>query len=398
MTKDNDRFILAVNCGSSSLKFSLFNEADLQSALNGSVKTSAAGDTYFIVQDEQGEFWANHPLAAAGVAAGIRELISWLHDHRSRYPVSAIAHRLAQGGPDYLAPQMISAGLLKELRRYSYLAPNHIPVALQTIQAFQEGVPDTPQVACFDTHFHRDMPAEARHFPLPDSYRKKGMIRYGFHGLSYEFILRKLLEKQPGLIHKKLIIAHLGNGASMAAVRDGQSIDTTMGLSPMGGLIMGTRCGGLDPGVILFLLRKEKLSADQIDELLSKNSGLQAIAGCSDMESLEQRSPDDPKARQAISAFAYSVKKSIGALASAMGGLDMLVFTGGIGENSAMIREQCCEGLKFLGIAISRRCNSQRHRVISKAKSKVKVKVIATDEAAVMAIHTKAIINKSSKS
>lgn len=394
MTTVNDQFILAVNCGSSSLKFSLFGKEDLQLAMSGSVKANALGETHFIVQEAGGGFSANHPLAHAGVPAGIRELIAWLHDHHSRYPIMAIAHRLVQGGPGHRAPEVINAGLLKELHHYTYLAPNHIPAELQAITAFREAFPEAVAVACFDTFFHRDMPAEATYFPLPASYRKKGLIRYGFHGLSYEFILEKLAGKSPRILKRKLIIAHLGHGASMVAVRDGKSVDTTMGLSPLGGLIMGTRCGDLDPGVVLYLLRKEKMSAQQIDELLSKHSGLQAIAGCSDMESLVKSSSDDIKAREAITAFCYAIKKSIGALTAAMGGLDMLVFTGGIGENSAVIREYCCEGLKFLGIAISHRRNSKGRRVISKTGSKVKVKVLATDEAAIMAKHTKALISK----
>jgi len=393
MTLTNDAFILAVNCGSSGLKFGLFGQRDLQPALNGSVNTDAAGKTHFIIQDEQGEFWANHSLVKAGVPAGIRELTGWLHDHQSRYLIGAVVHRIVQGGPVHRDPELISEGLLRELQHYAYLAPNHIPDEIKAIKAFQEAFPNTKAVACFDTCFHKNLPDEARYFPLPEKFRKGGLIRYGFHGLSYEFVLNKLLKKHPKLGRQKLIIAHLGSGASMTAICNGKSFDTTMGLSPLGGLVMGTRPGDLDPGVILYLLRKEKLSADQIDELLSEQSGLKAIAGCGDMESLVKRSAGDPKAKLAISIFSYTVKKNIGALAAAMGGLDMLVFTGGIGENSPVIRSLCCEDLEFIGLKLNHRRNDKGQQWISKSDSRVKIGVIKTDEAAMMAKHARALIN-----
>jgi len=393
MTLTNDAFILAVNCGSSGLKFGLFGQRDMQPALSGSVHTDAAGETHFIIQDEQGEFWANHPLAKAGVPVGIRELTGWLHDHHSRYPIGAVVHRIVQGGPGHRDPELISESMLRELQHYVYLAPNHIPDEIKAIKAFQEAFPEAIAVACFDTGFHKDLPEETRYFPLPEKFRKEGLIRYGFHGLSYEFILDKLQKKHPKVRHQKLIIAHLGNGASMTAVCDGKSIDTTMGLSPLGGLVMGTRPGDLDPGVILYLLRKEKLSADQIDELLSKQSGLKAIAGCADMESLVERSASDPKAKQGIGIFTYAVKKTIGAFAAAMGGLDLLVFTGGIGEHSPVIRSLCCEGLEFMGLELSQGRNNEGRQWISKPDSKIKIGVMKTDEAAVMAKHAQALIN-----
>lgn len=390
----DDKFILAVNCGSSSLKFGLFGHKKLQPVLSGSVHTDYAGETHFIIRDKAGEYWANHPLTQAGLPSAIRELTGWLHDHHSHYPVAVVVHRVVQGGPNHREPELISEGLLKELQRISYLAPNHIPDVIRSIKAFQQAFPKAIGVACFDTCFYKELPEETKYFPLPAKYQKKGLIRYGFHGLSYEFIMDKLLQKNPGIKRQKLIIAHLGNGASMTAVTHGKSIDTTMGLSPLGGLVMGTRCGDLDPGVLLYLLRKEKLSADQIEELLSEHSGLQAIAGESDMESLVQRSANDLKAEQAIRLFSYTVKKFIGAFAAAMGGLDMLVFTGGIGENSPLIRARCCAGLKFMGVDIAYHHNELGRETISKNNSKVKVLVMATNEAAVMAKHAQAIINK----
>lgn len=364
-------------------------------ALHGSVKPNSSDENHFIVQDHHNEFLANHPLAHSGVLPGIKELISWLHGQRTRYPISAIAHRLVQGGPDHRAPEMITPLLLKQIHQFAYLAPNHIPIELDVIKAFQAGFPDAVQVACFDTYFHKDMPAYAKHYPLPAKYQEQGLQRYGFHGLSYEYIMGKLITKSPGVLKKKVVIAHLGNGASMVAIKNGRSVDTTMGLSPMGGLVMGTRSGDLDPGVLLFLLNKGKLSTKELDDLLSRDSGLKAIAGYSDMETLVLNQARDQKAAEAITTFCYQIKRSIGALAAAMGGLDILVFTGGIGENSAVIREYICQDMAFLGIRINKRLNNKGHRIISKKNGAVTVRITATDEAVMMAKHTQTLISKS---
>jgi len=387
MANKNKMFILAVNCGSSTLKFGLFALKSLQPFLTGSVQTNAASETHFVVQDSKGKFWANHPLTQAGLPAAIQELTGWLHDHRSLFQIEVIVHRIVQGGPDHRDPEVISGHLLKELESIAYIAPNHIPGTVESIKAFQKTFPNAIGVACFDTYFHKGLPDEAKYYPLPAIYCQKGLIRYGFHGLSCEFILDQLSRKHPKIVRQKLIIAHLGNGASLTAVVKGKSVDTTMGLSPLGGLVMGTRCGDLDSGVMLYLLRKEKLSVDQLEELLSKQSGLQAIAGKSDMESLIQCASSDPKAEEAIRLFCYNVKKSIGALAAAMGGLDMLVFTGGIGEHASLVRARCCSRLKFMGVKFSNKRNSNGRKVISKPNSQVKVLVMATNEAAMMAKH-----------
>jgi len=389
------QYILAVNSGSSSLKFSLYQEDNLLMALYGSAKPNSSGEQHFIIHDYRNEFLANHPLAHSGVLPGIKELINWLQGQRARYPIAAIAHRLVQGGPDHRAPEMITPALLKQIHQYSYLAPNHIPIELAVIKAFQAGFPEAAQVACFDTFFHRDMPGFAKYYALPARYREQGLIRYGFHGLSYEYVMEKLVKKNPGVLKKKVIIAHLGNGASMVAVKNGQGIDTTMGLSPLGGLVMGTRSGDLDPGVLLFLLNKGKLTVKELDDLLSRESGLKAIAGYSDMETLVLNEARDDKAEEAITAFCYHIKKTIGALAAAMGGLDTLVFTGGIGENLAVIREYICQDMEFLGIRINPRLNYDGHHIISKTGGTVTVQVVATDEAAIMAKHTQTLISKS---
>lgn len=390
-----NQYILAVNSGSSSLKFGLFQEDNLRVVLHGSIKPDSSGQPHFIIQDHRNEFWVNHPLKYSGMLPWIKELITWLQGHRLRYPIAAIAHRLVQGGPDHRMPQVINPELLKQLRRFSYLAPNHIPVELQIIKAFQTEFPNTVQIACFDTFFHKDLPEQARYYPLPAIYREQGLIRYGFHGLSYEYIMEELAKKGHAILKKKIIIAHLGSGASMVAVNNGQSVDTTMGLSPMGGLVMATRPGDLDPGVILFLLNKGKLSTKELNNLLSRESGLKAIAGYCNMETLLLNESRDSKAKAAITAFCYTIKKNIGALAAAMGGLDLLVFTGGIGEHSAFIRKYICQDMEFLGIHISQRLNDDGHHIISKTRGPVAVHILATDETIVMARHTKSLISKS---
>ncbi len=269
---------------------------------------------------------------------------------------------------------------MQTLHHFAYLAPNHLPDEIKIIKIFQAAFRNVPQVACFDTSFHRDMPSFAKYYPLPAEYQEKGLMRYGFHGLSYEYIMQKLADSTSLIDRQKIIIAHLGNGASMVAVKNGVSVDTTMGISPIGGLVMSTRSGDLDPCVLLFLLKQTKLTANELDELLSKHSGLKAIAGTSDVQELLNKEGNDPRAAEALTVFCYHAKKFIGALSAAMGGLDTLVFTGGIGENSGIIRERICKDLNFIGIDLDTTKNLKNESIISKEISNVSVRVIQTDE------------------
>jgi len=293
-----------------------------------------------------------------------------------------------QGGPDHRFPELITPELICILDGLSYLAPNHLPAAIAAIRAIEAAFPDIPQVACYDTYFHRSLPEYVKKYPLPAKYFDGGLLKYGFHGLSYEYVLKELSETNPDIQSKKVIIAHLGNGASMVAVKGGKSVDTTMGLTPLGGLVMSSRPGDLDPGVLLCMLRQYELSADQLDEILNKQSGLKAIAGSGDMRSLLLNEHADARAREGITTFCYSAKKYIGALAAALGGIDLLVFTGGIGENSAIIRERICQGLNFLGIELEPSRNYNGASVISAYKAKVKTMVIKADEEIMIAQHT----------
>jgi len=394
MKKETRTFLLTINSGSSSLKFSLFDAVTLELEIYGVVCELRPGDHHFTVRDNKGKVIINHAVKSLKITNAEKEIIDFLQNNRQKYPVTAIGHRVVQGGAAHKEPELITAGLLEELNKLIYLAPNHLPDEINLIKTFGEAFPGIIQVACFDTFFHRNLPDYARTYALPEEYRKNGLVRYGFHGLSYESIVERLVAKHTGLKKKKIIIAHLGSGASIAAVKDGVCIDTTMGISPIGGLIMSTRCGDLDPGAILFLLRQHKLNVTQLDEILSRSSGLKAIAGTGDMVTLSQKAPDCPEAQLAIAMFCYHVQKFIGGMTAALGGLDLLVFTGGIGENSPLIRKKICEGLEFSGIKLKNSYNEDNRQVISKKHNRVKVLVVPADEATMIAKHTCQIVNK----
>jgi acetate kinase len=390
-------YILTVNNSSSSLKFSLFNLISNEIELTGAARSDQNKDGIIEVMDGEGKQCifrssAGYPNDDKDIAT--KTIIEWLYTGDHQFTIIAVGHRVVQGGPDHREPALLADDLLQQLNRLICLAPNHLPNEINSIGIFRKAFPDIPHVACFDTSFHRDMPDNAKYYPLPAAYRNKGMIRYGFHGLSYEYIMEKLAEHKQILAKKKIIIAHLGNSAGMVAVKNGKSVDTTMGLSPIGGLAMGTRSGDLDPGVLLYLLKQEKLSTGELDELLSMNSGLKAIAGTGDVKELLKNETSSPDACLALTMFCYQVRKYIGALAAAMGGLDMLVFTGGIGENSSVIRQRICEGLEFMGITIDKISNSNGEEIISSDKNWVKVSVIKANEEWVIAKHTQSIIGK----
>lgn len=385
-------YILAINCGSSGIRFTLFNEKEFE--LTGDIRLEDTAESHFRIIDRKGMVLVNYPIARQQVRTAVHEVISWFHLNRQRYPLAAIGHRVVLGGPDHRCPCIANAALLKTLQRVTYLAPNHLPGTISTIKAFLKQFPDVLQAACFDTFFHSDMPEVAKCYALPSMYRKQGLVRYGFHGLSCEYIMLRLQKILASVDTKNIIIAHLGNGASITAIKNGKSIDTTMGISPMGGIVMGTRPGDLDPGVLLFLLDQAKLTPTEISILLSENSGLKAIAGHSNMELLLASEDFDSASKQAVEAFCYQAQKAIGALAAALGGLDVLVFTGGIGQNSAEIRRRICKPLAFLGIGINRTANEMNRALISPRSKKTKVYVLATNEEIVIAAHTRQLLQK----
>jgi acetate kinase len=364
--------VLAVNAGSSSLKFALFDAGEPPPArLRGRVERIGAADATLAL--EGGEPGA---VAAPDHAAALALALATLRERGA--DVEAVGHRIVHGGPRYLAPTRVSAELLAELRRIGPFDPEHLPAEIGLIEAFERAMPRVPQVVCFDTTFHRDLPPESRLLPIPRKYAGQGVRRYGFHGLSYAYLTRALAA-EPGGLPARLVIAHLGNGASVAAIRDGRSVDTTMAFTPTAGLPMSRRSGDLDPGLVAYLARTEGMTADAFHEMVNTRSGLLGISETSsDVRDLLAREAADPRAAEALALFCHSVKKTVGAYAAALGGLDTLVFAGGIGERAASIRARICGGLAFLGIELDEARNAAHADTISSGR--VAVRVMATDE------------------
>ncbi len=351
---------LAINSGSSSLKFALF-------AFGSEISAVRRGT-----------------VANLGVR-GIDEILAAVESDVRQQALAGVGHRIVHGGSAYRDPQRVDHVLLNALRGLIPFAPNHLPAEIALIEACSVRLSGTPQIVCFDTAFHAGLPDVARRLAIPRCADEAGVRRYGFHGLSYTFLMRELRAMGVGVV-ARVVLAHLGSGSSLAAVRNGQCIDTSMGFTPLGGVVMGTRAGDLDPGVVTYLARTTNASADELEHLLSHQSGLAGITGgISDMRELLAREHDDANCRLAVAIYCYAIRKQIGAYAAALEGLDALVFTGGIGEHAAPVRARICDGLRFLGVALDERRNTTSERVISTNDSRVAVHVIPTDEEAVIA-------------
>ena len=375
--------MLTINAGSSSIKFALFHVGrPLVRVLSGKIERIGFSDSRMTVTDAAAGQTEHRTIETADHAACISPLMDWLERKVNVEKILAVGHRVVHGGMRYTQPQQVTEDVLAELRRLSPYDPEHLPAEIGLIEAFSRRYPNLAQVGCFDTAFHRDMPRVARLLPIPRHYAEMGVQRYGFHGLSYAFLMKELAgiggsDEANG----RVILAHLGNGASMAAVRSGKSVDTTMGFTPTAGLPMSTRSGDLDPGLVSYLARTEGMSVDQFHQMVNAKSGLLGISQISpDMRDLLTRERSDPRAAEAIALFCYQAKKWIGAFASALGGLDTLVFSGGIGENSPDVRARICEGLGFLGIELDGARNAAGAPIISKEGGRVTVRVIRTDE------------------
>jgi acetate kinase len=380
--------ILCLNSGSSSLKFALFGiSKTAETRLAQGAVEEFGPDAHLWLRDSQKRLLLDQHANLGGAHECIAAIFAALDGSGLPRPAAA-GHRIVHGGAFYTAPCRIVSQVQDRLKQLVPLAPLHLPAQIDLIQAFEEHYPELPQVACFDTAFHAAMPEVARRLPLPRKMYDEGVRRYGFHGLSYEYILSALGKEARG----RVIIAHLGNGASMAAVRDGSPVDTSMGLTPTGGFMMSTRSGDLDPGVLLYLLRAG-WSGEQLEQLLNHQSGLLGVSGTSsDVKTLLEKRNTDASADEAIRMFCYGVRKFIGAYAAVLGGLDTLVFTGGIGEHAAPVREEICRGLEFLGIELDAELNARHASVISRGKCTVRV--ILTDEDLMIARHTgKTIFN-----
>jgi acetate kinase len=322
------------------------------------------------------------------VDAPLEAMLKWLSEHGYLAQLAAAGHRLVQGGPLYKDPQRITPEFMTEIEQLIPLDPDHMPAAIQAIKFIAGKFPDLPQVACFDTAFHRSLPKVARMYALPRRLYDQGILRYGFHGLSYEYIIGELRTLEEKLVNGRVIIAHLGSGASIAAIKEGKSIDTSMGFTPLEGLVMATRSGDVDPGALLYLRAHNKMSAEEMATLLNKESGLLGVSGTSgDMRVLLEKIPQDTQAAEAVELFCYRVKKYIGSYAAVLGGLDMLVFAGGIGEHAPLVRQQICEGLEFLGVRLDSPGNAANAAVISHPDGRVKVRIIETNEELMIVRH-----------
>ncbi len=375
--------ILTINGGSSSIKFALFEAGDsLQRILEGGIERIGLPEASLRVQGINPADNFSRPVTAPDHAVAVEILMDWIEEQGGRDALTAVGHRVVHGGPKYNEPQRITAEMIAELRRLSPFDPEHLPEEILLTEAFHRRFPDLNQVACFDTAFHHDLPRVACLLPIPRRYEAQGIRRYGFHGLSYEFLMEELARLgDPAAGKGRVILAHLGNGASLAAVRDGKSIDTSMGFTPTAGVTMSTRSGDLDPGLVWYLARSEKMSAKQFNEMVNFQSGLLGLSETSsDMRDLLKSESRDVRAAEAVALFCYQIRKSIGAYAAALGGLDTLVFSGGIGENAPVIRARICDGLGFLGIELEEKQNAANEGVISTASSRVAVRVIHTDE------------------
>ena len=374
--------VLTVNSGSSSIKFALYKIGEpLKRILYGTIDRIGLSGTNLKCCDTVGKQLYSHVIEANDHSGAVNILLDWLEKRDEYVSIEAVGHRVVHG-MQHIQPEIVTQDLLDELDRIRPYDPDHLPSEIALIKAFRQRYPELPQVVCFDTAFHQTMPRVAKLLPIPRRYDAKGIHRYGFHGLSYAYLTQELERLGDHAVSKGyVILAHLGNGASLAAVRDGKSVDTSMGFTPTAGLVMSTRSGDLDPGLASYLARTEKMTTEQFFEMANHKSGLLGVSETSsDMRDLLAHESSDIRASEAVALFCYQVKKWIGSFAAAMGGLDTLVFAGGIGENAPKIRAQICDGLGFLGIELEEKRNLENEGVISSDVSHVAVRVIHTDE------------------
>jgi acetate kinase len=376
--------ILTINGGSSSVKFALYDAADPGAKIfAGSMERIGSPDAALRVTEMDPARSFARPLAASDHAAAVGALLDWIEGRLgTAADLAAVGHRVVHGGPGYSEPALVTEGMLAQLRQMTPFDPEHLPDEIRLMEAFRGRFPALPQVACFDTAFHRAMPAIAQRLPIPRRYGLKGVRRYGFHGLSYAYLAQELGRMGPAeAVGSRVILAHLGHGASLAALRDGKPLDTSMGFTPAAGLPMGTRAGDLDPGLQLYLQQSEGLDARGFNQMVNFQSGLLGVSETSsDMQTLLGLEAQDPRAAEAVELFCYELKKWVGAYTAVLGGLDTLVFSGGIGENSAAVRERACDGLGYLGVRLNADRNLRNAPLISADASSVRVRVIRTDE------------------
>lgn len=387
--KYNNQNMLVINGGSSSIKFALYSmDEKLNKILSGQIKRIGFDNPEFTVNNKLNNEKKEIKIDAKNFMEATDVLIEWLKEQKYFEAIRCIGHRIVHG-MEHTRPVIIDDNLLKELYKIVQYDPDHLPAEIEMIELFKKQFPNLLQVACFDTSFHTTLPKVAKTFALPKKYYDEGIKRYGFHGISYSYLMDELRKKNEGEAKGRIILAHLGNGASLAAVKGGKCLDTSMGLTPAGGIVMSTRSGDMDPGVAWYLMQ-EGLNAEGFNDLINHQCGLLGISGLSsDMQDLLKHEKNNKDAALAIEIFCYQIKKYIGGYTAAMGGLDTLVFSGGIGENAAVIRSRICKGFAYLGIEIDEEENKKNSRIISTINSKVVVDVIPTDEEIMIAMETK---------
>lgn len=389
--KNEKAYILTVNGGSSSIKLALFAAQEASTKiLEAAVGNIGQPSARLATPD------GAKPVTTADHSEAARLLTAWLAENIAPSTIVAVGHRIVHGGPKYYKTCIATNEVLADLRELTPFDPQHLPIELDLVATFREALQDAVQVLCFDTAFHHDLPTPARILPVPRHLETKGVRRYGFHGLSYAYILEELRRVEgEAAANGKVIIAHLGSGVSLAALKNGRSVDTTMSMTPASGVPMSTRSGDLDPGLILYLTQTQGYDTEQFNRMVNSESGLLGMSETTaDMKKLLEIEIDDKRAKDAVDAFCYQVKKTIGSLAAALGGLNTLVFTGGMGENAPKIRARVCEGLEFLGIAIDDARNQEGARLVSVDGSQVGVHVIHTDEAVTIARETAELIQQ----
>jgi acetate kinase len=393
MTDRKHKYILTVNRGSSTLKCGLFHagEGDVELRVSAEAEKSGDADQRLKIADAKGTELLDEKIAGGDANVALNAFLEWMKGNGFVEGLSAVGHRVVQGGPRHVSPEKITAEVLEDLGKWVALDPEHLPAAIEGMQFFVRKFPRLAQVACFDTKFHEGLPEVGRRYALPRELEERGVRRYGFHGLSYEFVMSELRATDADVADGRVIIAHLGSGASIVAVRGGKSVDTSMGLTPLEGLVMSTRSGDLDPGAVLFLVGDS--DAKKLSNELNKKAGLLGVSRTSgDMRTLLTKMSDDDHCAAAVEMFCYRVKKYVGAYAAALGGVDALVFTGGIGEHAAVVREKICDGLDFLGIRLDREKNRKDEPVISADDARVRVRVVKTDEDLMIARHVATVL------
>ena len=383
--------ILTINGGSSSIRFVVYEVGEtLRRLLDGKIDRIGLGGTNLVVNDPAGKPHVPRRLDAGGYRAATGFLLDWLEALPVFALVKAAGHRVVHG-MRHSEPERVTPRLLAELHRITPYDPDHLPCEIALIEALARRYPKLPQVACFDTAFHRTMPQVAKLLPIPRRYAARGVERYGFHGLSYAYLMEELVRLDPAATKGRVILAHLGNGASLAAVRNGKSVDTSMGFTPAAGLMMSTRTGDLDPGLAYYLARTEGMTTARFQQMVNHESGLLGVSGISsDLRDLLAQQSADVRAAETVALFCYTAKKWIGSFAAALGGLDTLVFAGGVGENAPLIRERICS---FLGIELNKKRNAKSAPLISPDAGRVKVRVIRTDEELMIARSVIRILN-----